>query len=230
MSFRDLFIKPEANDQPSNRSSKQNEKDEKKVKKEEKKEEEQKDAPKDIVSYSSEVGTEVSLDIQKKRWQTLVDRNIPGPDMMELITYSASLETMGLQKDQRYIAAFNMLKAQYPNFDKTTLVNSVDTYIGFVNEELTSGRRQFREKYKRDVEDKKVEIQSLEGNNKSILEQIEELKKKSEAINEKIKQITAEVEVSEKEIAHNEQVFINTAKAVIEKLETDKNVMSNLNI
>lgn len=230
MSFRDLFIKPEANDQPSNRSSKQNEKDEKKVREEEKKEEKQKDLPKDTVSYSSEVGTEVSLDIQKKIWKTLEDRNIPGPDMMELITYSASLETMGLQKDQRYIAAFNMLKAQYPNFDKATLVNSVDTYIGFVNEELASGRRQFKEKYKRDVEDKKTEIQSLEGNNKSILEQIEELKKKSEAITEKIKQITADVEVSEKEIAHNEQVFINTVNAVIEKLETDKNVMSNLNI
>ncbi|MCQ2210558.1 MAG: hypothetical protein MJZ34_09725 [Paludibacteraceae bacterium] len=226
MSLKDLFIKPEVNNKNTQSSTKEEEKTQKNITEGK----EGKEPTSEQVIYSSKIGTEVSLDIQKKIWQTLVDRNIPGPDMMELITCSTSLESMGLSVDQRYVAAFKMLKSQYPNFDKTTLVNSVDTYISFVNEELASGKRQFKEKYKRDVEDKRAEIQSLNGNNSSILSQIEELKKKSESISEKIKQLEAEVEVSEKEITHNEQVFINTINAVIEKLTTDKNVMSNLNI
>ncbi|MBR4815353.1 MAG: hypothetical protein IKZ67_07810, partial [Paludibacteraceae bacterium] len=40
--------------------------------------------------------TEVNNVKKKRLWETLIKRNLPGPDMLELKSYSASLESMGL--------------------------------------------------------------------------------------------------------------------------------------
>lgn len=191
---------------------------------------EEKAEPVAPVTYTSDLSSEVSIDVQKKLWATLQDRNIPGPDMMEVVTYSASMESLGLPLEKRYEAAFNVLKSQYPNFSKKALLNSVDVYIGYVKEELESGKRQFAEKRRYDVDNKMQEVTNLTNNRTLLQAQIEELKKRCDELSARIEETKTVAEKSDKEIAHNERIFENTINALVDKLQKDKEVMSNLNI
>ncbi len=182
------------------------------------------------VDYAVESSSEISMDVQKKLWQTLQDRNIPGPDIMEMITYSASLESLGLPTEKRYEAAFNVLKSQYPNFNKKTVLNSADVYISYVKEELESGKRQFAEKRRHDVDAKRQEVNNLTNNRTLLMAQIEDLKKRCEVLSQRIEETQGAADKADKEIAHNEQVFENTVNAMIKRIEEDKEVMSKLNI
>lgn len=182
------------------------------------------------VDYAIESSSEISMDVQKKLWQTLQDRNIPGPDIMEMITYSASLESLGLPTEKRYEAAFNVLKSQYPTFNKKTVLNSADVYISYVKEELESGKRQFAEKRRHDVDAKRQEVSNLINNRTLLMAQIEDLKKRCDMLTQRIEETQGAADKSDKEIAHNEQVFENTVNAMIKRIEEDKEVMSKLNI
>lgn len=182
------------------------------------------------ITYSSDTTSEISIDVQKKLWKTLQDRNIPGPDLMEVLASAAPIESLGLPIEKKYELAFNIVKSNNPNFNKKTLLNSIDVYISYVNEELASGKRQFKEKRRIEVDNKNQEVTNLTNNRTLLLAQIEELKKRCDDLSEKIITLSETVGKSDKEISHNEQIFENTVKALIEKLETDKQIMSNLNI
>lgn len=228
MGLIDLFIKPEPEEKKNNNEGKKGQSASKP--------QSQQTAPKTEtpeptpLPYTIDSTTEVSIDVQQRLWKTLQDRNIPGPDMMELVTYSTSMESSGLPVEKRYELAFNVLKSQYPNFNKKTLLNSVDVYISYVKEELESGKRQFQEKRRREVELKNTEIQTMNANCNKLMAQIEELKKKQAELSEQIKKSQEAVSNADKNIAHNQQVFENTINALIAKLQADKEVMSNLNI
>lgn len=174
--------------------------------------------------------TEVNNVKKKRLWETLIKRNLPGPDMLELKSYSASLESMGLSLDKRYEAAFKMLKAQYPDFTKEKLLKSIDTYISFVNEEIESGRMQYAEKRKQTVGEQQKRLENMIKDNQQVEKQLEELQKRNKELTNEIEKLKVEVTAATKEIAHDEQVFINSANSVICDLMTDKKEMSNINV
>ena len=174
--------------------------------------------------------TEVNNVKKKRLWETLIKRNLPGPDMLELKSYSASLESMGLTQEKRYEAAFKMLKAQYPDFTKEKLLQSIDTYIRYINEEIESGRNQYATKRKQTIGAKQKTLDDMVKENERILKQLEELQKRNKELTNEIEKLKAEITASTKEIAHDEQVFINSANSVICDLMTDKEEMSAINV
>lgn len=237
MGFIDLFIKPDSNNNEEKASS-------------QKKQAPQATAPQKpqptplkatepaatsteapvSVTYTSDSTSEISMDVQKKLWKTLQDRNIPGPDLMEVLASAGPIESLGLPIEKQYELAFNIVKSNSPKFDKRTLLNSIDVYIGYVNEELESGKRQFSEKRRHEVDNKRQEVTNMTNNRTLLMAQIEDLKKRCEELTQKIDAQSVEVERADKELTHNEQIFENTVKALVEKLEKDKQIMSNLNI
>jgi len=174
--------------------------------------------------------TEVNNVKKKRLWEALIKRNLPGPDMLELKSYSASLESMGLSQEKRYEAAFKMLKAQYPDFTKEKLLKSIDTYISYVNEEIESGRNQYAAKRKQTIGTQQKNLDNMVKENKHIEQQLIELQKKNKELTNEIEKLKAEITAATKEIAHDEQVFINSANSVICDLMTDREEMSNINV
>lgn len=174
--------------------------------------------------------TEINNVKKKRLWETLIKRNLPGPDMLELKSYSASLESMGLSQEKRYEAAFKMLKAQYPDFTKDKLLKSIDTYISFVNEEIESGRSQYAEKRRQTVGEQQKKLDNMVKDNQQIEKQLAELQKRNKELTNEIEKLKVEITAANKEIAHDEQVFINSANSVICDLITDKKEMSNINV
>ena len=174
--------------------------------------------------------TEVNNVKKKRLWETLIKRNLPGPDMLELKSYSASLESMGLSQEKRYEAAFKMLKAQYPDFTKEKLLKSIDTYISYVNEEIESGRSQYAAKRKQTIGTQQKNLDNMVKENNHIEQQLIELQKKNKELTNEIEKLKAEITAATKEIAHDEQVFINSANSVICDLMTDREEMSNINV
>ena len=145
-------------------------------------------------------------------------------------SYSASLESMGLSQEKRYEAAFKMLKAQYPDFTKEKLLKSIDTYISYVNEEIESGRNQYAAKRKQTIGTQQKNLDNMVKENKHIEQQLIELQKKNKELTNEIEKLKAEITAATKEIAHDEQVFINSANSVICDLMTDREEMSNINV
>ena len=174
--------------------------------------------------------TEVNNVKKKRLWETLIKRNLPGPDMLELKSYSASLESMGLTQEKRYEAAFKMLKAQYPDFTKEKLLKSIDTYISYINEEIESGRNQYAAKRKQTIGTKQKSLDDMVKENDRIIKQLEEMQKRNKELTNEIEKLKAEITASTKEIAHDEQVFINSANSVICDLMTDREEMSAINV
>ena len=142
------------------------------------------------MSVSTPVSTmstnDINENIVKDLWNVILNKNLPGPDYLEVVNSAAKLESMGLPEDKRYEAAFKMLTASYPNFTKDDLLSSIDTYIGFIQEELVEGKKQCQEKRAANIGDRQMRIQQLNEHANSILLEIEKLQqehKKSHYLN-----------------------------------------------
>ena len=186
------------------------------------------------MSVSTPVSTistnDINENIVKDLWNVILNKNLPGPDYLEVVNSAAKLESMGLPEDKRYEAAFKMLTASYPNFTKDDLLSSIDTYIGFIQEELTEGKKQCQEKRAANIGDRQMRIQQLNEHANSILLEIEKLQQEHKNSLEAAKKLEAEVAEATKAIDREEIVFNNSVNVVLERLNSDKKTMSSLNI
>ena len=186
------------------------------------------------MSVSTPVSTMSTNDdnenIVKDLWNVILNKNLPGPDYLEVVNSAAKLESMGLPEDKRYEAAFKMLTASYPNFTKDDLLSSIDTYIGFIQEELVEGKKQCQEKRAANIGDRQMRIQQLNEHANSILLEIEKLQQEHKKSLESVKKLEAEVAEATQAIDREEIVFNNSVNVVLERLNSDKKTMSELNI
>ena len=172
----------------------------------------------------------VGKDIEAKIWDMIIAKNLPGPDYIEFKNAAAGLVDIIPDKSMQMKGAFNVLKRSYPDFTKQTILSSIDTYIGIVNEEKEKGLKQCEELRKTKIGDKTAAIQSLKKTASDINAQIDELKKKYESTNADIHILEMEVTAATNEIAAKENTFKNSVQAVINTLNADKNEITNLNI
>ena len=186
------------------------------------------------MSVSTPVSTmstnDINENIVKDLWNVILNKNLPGPDYLEVVNSAAKLESMGLPEDKRYEAAFKMLTASYPNFTKDDLLSSIDTYIGFIQEELVEGKKQCQEKRAANIGDRQMRIQQLNEHANSILLEIEKLQQEHKKSLESVKKLEAEVAEATQAIDREEIVFNNSVNVVLERLNSDKKTMSELNI
>jgi hypothetical protein len=90
-------------------------------------------APTSTIEQSTSAPTAVAdKGIIDRIWNAIIAQNRPGPDYLELKTTLQSLDSLPITLEQKISAAFNVLKGQYPNFDKNAILQAIDFYLGVV--------------------------------------------------------------------------------------------------
>lgn len=207
-----------------------------------KEEEQQESKPKEVVSAAVSsvmpissptikvADGEVDKEIETKIWEMIVAKNLPGPDYIEFKNVASGLTEIVPDENLRLKGAFNVLLKSYPNFSKEIILNSIDTYIGIVGEEKEKGRKECEDLRKTKIGNKEVRIKELKENSADILRQIEELRKKNDAINQETVELEEEIRKSTEEIDRKERVFESSVQSVINTLESDKTRVTNLSL
>lgn len=172
----------------------------------------------------------IDADTQKKIWDTIVAKNLPGPDYLEFKNTVAGLIGIVDVEEKQFLGAYNVLKRSYPNFSKEIIMQSIDTYINIVKEEKETGLKELEGVRKENIGDRLERIESIKASDAEVMKQIEELNKLH---SENLRQITTlegEVSTATGEIKIKEETFINSVNGVIETLNLDKTKVSNMNV
>lgn len=173
---------------------------------------------------------EVNDNIVKCLWQVLIDKNLPGPDYLEVKNSAAALQAMNLPIDKCYEAGFRTLQASHPNFTKDVLLSSINTYIEIVRQEQADGKKECEAKRQKQVGEKTTRINQLNVHKSELEKQIADLQSQIETTNVSIAQLETEVRCATDEINKEEALFNNSIENVIETLNNDKAIMEKLTI
>jgi len=174
--------------------------------------------------------TETNETIVKNLWQVLIDKNLPGPDYLEVKNTAAALQTMNLPLDKCYEAAFRTLNASNPDFTKQKLLDSIDTYIDFIKQEQLDGKKECEKKRQVQIGEKTERVKQLVEHKKELEKQIKDLQEQVLQSDNSITQLQQDIELSTAEINKQEIIFNNSIECVIASLNNDKNIMNNLTI
>ena len=162
-------------------------------------------------------------EIVGKIWDAIIEKNLPGPDYLELKNNVSALEDLPLTDEQKLVSAFKILKKNYPNFTKDVILRSIDTYIGIVNEEKNEGLTEVAKLRAEKVESNEALIDNLRT-------EAMNLKAEYDAKMKQIDELTVTVSMEKQTLLNKENVFVSSVDTVLNTLNTDKSKISTLNI
>lgn len=161
--------------------------------------------------------------IVEKIWSEIINKNLPGPDYLELKNNISALDGMPLTDEQKLISSYNILKKNYPSFNKDVILKSIDTYINIVNEEKVSGLNEVA-KLKAEKIDKKEELIN------SLKSKADALKKEYDDIMKQIEEHSTSIASERLSINNSETMFIASVDTVLNTLNSDKLKISNITL
>lgn len=168
--------------------------------------------------------------IVEQLWDTVISKNLPGPDYIEFKNTVAGLIDVIPDEASQFKGAFSVLKRSYPELNKDVIINSIDTYVNIVEDERKVGLSECEEKRKINIGDRYDQIEALKGACEDINKQINSLIERKAAMESDISKLTLEVDEAKKSIDIEEQTFIKSVDTVITTLNNDKNKVINMNI
>lgn len=171
-----------------------------------------------------------SPELVSKIWDTLLSKNFPGPDYLELKGHCTALEQFMPDYTQRLLAAFNLLKNQYPNFSVKVVTDSIDGYISIVKDEQADGENECNRIYGEKLKEKQGALESVTAE----IEQLQnEIAEKNKLLSERMQEkgtLQQEVLHAQTEMDHQSKVFADSVNTVLAVLESDKKTISKLNV
>lgn len=171
-----------------------------------------------------------SPELVAKIWDTLLSKNFPGPDYLELKGHCTALEQFMPDYTQRLLAAFNLLKNQYPNFSVKVVTDSIDGYISIVKDEQADGENECNRIYGEKLKEKQQAFESVTAE----IEQLQnEIAEKNKILSERMQEkgtLQQEVLHAQNEMDHQSKVFADSVNTVLAVLESDKKTISKLNV
>lgn len=171
-----------------------------------------------------------SPELVAKIWDTLLSKNFPGPDYLELKGHCTALEQFMPDYTQRLLAAFNLLKNQYPNFSVKVVTDSIDGYISIVKDEQADGENECNRIYGEKLKEKQDAFESVTAE----IEQLQnEIAEKNRILSERMQEkgtLQQEVLHAQNEMDHQSKVFADSVNTVLAVLESDKKTISKLNV
>lgn len=171
-----------------------------------------------------------SPELVSKIWDTLLSKNFPGPDYLELKGHCTALEQFMPDYTQRLLAAFNLLKNQYPNFSVKVVTDSIDGYISIVKDEQADGETECNRIYGEKLKEKQDALESVTVE----IEQLQnEIAEKNKLLSERMQEkgtLQQEVLHAQTEMDHQSKVFADSVNTVLAVLESDKKTISKLNV
>lgn len=176
-----------------------------------------------IMSSQPQTVVAASMEIVNTIWESIIQKNLPGPDYLELRQGVASLSSMPLSEVQKYEAAFNLLKSGSPDLTKQVILNSIDTYLGIVEQEKALGLDECQKKKDLEIKAKQAELSEIDKKIDSLSLELEELTQKA-------KEIRVQVQTSEATLNEQQMKFEKSIDTVLTTLREDKEKINNLNI
>jgi chromosome segregation ATPase len=167
--------------------------------------------------------------------EALDEKNLEGPDYLEIKQASEALKTVLPDPTQRFQAAFASMKANFPKFTKQVVLDSIDTYIQVLESERQQGKLSLNGKRKKEINDKEQLISNSTAEITEMQMQIERLKKQIEEVNTKIQTKQTAISATESQINNakisldkQENDFDKSVDYVINQLTTDKNLLNSI--
>ncbi|MDR0874426.1 MAG: hypothetical protein LBN27_13345 [Prevotellaceae bacterium] len=167
--------------------------------------------------------------------EALDEKNLEGPDYLEIKQASEALKSVLLDPAQRFQAAFTSMKANFPKLTKQTVLDSIDAYTKILEGERQQGKLSLNGKRKKEIIDKE---QFISKNDAEIIElqaEIERLKKQIEEINVKINAKRANIASTQSQIGEakilldkQENDFDKSVDYMINQLTSDKNLLNSI--
>lgn len=174
-------------------------------------------------------GTAIGV-VNKETYNTLMkvleERNLPGPDYLELKKAADSMAGVITDESTRYISAFSVLKSSNPKFNKAMVITSIDEYVKFIEAERAEAKTELQQIYENEVSFRQKEIQKRVGVIETNKKKIEELNNEILAASQEINTINGEMLAKQSELDIQEKNFNATVDAVITGLTTDKNKLN----
>ena len=165
------------------------------------------------------------------------ERNIPGPDFLEMREQwsNAELQQNIPDSNARWKTVFSMIRLMDKNFSKQHVLDSVDTYIKVVDEELANALAQIEKKYQGTVVTKEQELANTEKLIEKDRNEILSLQEKIKQIQDKIKSNEDFIAKAREEINNGKvETFVDkadlqaTADAIKNNLIADKTTLTTI--
>lgn len=171
----------------------------------------------DPKASTNENVVELNQQILDKLCERLDMENLPGPDYMELRTTMNSdyLVKNFPDENTRMNIAFNTLKVTSPQLTKEYIMESIDTYVGFLH--------QWRAEAVNEVTKKREEVNASIKKIEDLNAKIEKMIKERDSLQVGVNEITEKCD-------RNQRDMDNAITFLISKLSEDKeNITKNLN-
>ena len=185
-------------------------------------------APTSTIEQSTSAPTAVAdKGIIDRIWNAIIAQNRPGPDYLELKTTLQttlqSLDSLPITLEQKISAAFNVLKGQYPNFDKTAILQAIDFYLGVVETEKQTGLGELDKLEHEKVSSVETEITEMQV-------RAQQMKAEYDALMEQIGEKNMAMQAAKVEINNNRMMFNASIQSVLDVLNTDRQKIESLTI
>ena len=152
----------------------------------------------------------INQQLLDKLCKRLEEKNLPGPDYMELKTAMNDdfIKDAVPDETKRFGIAFKTLQATAPTLTKQHVLNSIDTYISYLNS--------WKQEAIDDINNKRSEVAGKKQEIDKLTQQMNELLKRRN-------ELQVEVDETENKCNKNENDMVNAVNFLVTKLTEDKN-------
>lgn len=164
----------------------------------------------------------VNQDIYNNFKEILSQRNLPGPDYLELKTAADAMKSYLPDENQRFLFSFTSIKATNSKFNKKIVTDSIDEYIKYIEKERTVFQYEAKEAFTTEVTDRQTKIDELTKEIENTKNEINKLSEKIVKLTQDINTISGEKLTKQTELEIKNKNFDVTIETIINELKSDK--------
>ena len=154
--------------------------------------------------------------------QVLEKRNFPGPDYLELKSSANAMKQFLPDENQRFQASYATLKATSPKLTKEIILESIDNYIKFIENERADSEVELKAIYDSEVSTRKVKIDQLSSQIEEAKVKITEYQNLIMKVSQDINTISGEMLSKQSELEIKKNNFDVTINTFVSDLKSDK--------
>lgn len=157
----------------------------------------------------------VDKDLLSKLCKVLDEQPDPGIDYVKFKKAADSLKAIQPEENVRFASTFLTLKVTNPTLSKEYLIQTIEKYIGLMEQERKVGMNQLKGLRSNDVDKKNKEIEEARRN-------VEKMKVEIQRLSRFIAETETNIITKENEIAYKEANFNTTIDNMINQLKNDR--------
>lgn len=164
----------------------------------------------------------INQEVLDKLGDIITARNLPGPDYFELVQAADSIANAGtVERENQFTTAFKVIKSMNPEFTKEIVINSIDTYLGVLDEAHDSAMNELKEMWDRNVTKPESELKSDE-------EEMAKLQARLQELTVSVQTKRQQIEAAKVDNQQKQQSFEFTFNFFRGKFEEDKDFLNKV--